>query len=306
MISRRKARIKALQALYMDQVYDQNYLSEDPQKLKDFYKKSLAQTVDQVYTVLWFMKRVNEYAAVDYDQQLNRLAEGKTADDKILKLTKLKFVEKCNSEEVFRKKVEKLHLQDEVEVALIRSLYKIYIESQLTQDFLSETKEAPTERELLSFLLTDILLSSEAFQDFMEEKYNLWYDDETEVANIILRMLEDGFEDVDLSLSVNSNIYDLGLTIIDAVLSKKGYFDELIQPKLKNWDPKRIAPLSIIALYMGIAEFLYQPTIPTVVTINEYIDITKQYGADSNKQFVNALLDKVKKQLSEEKLIVKD
>ncbi len=303
MISRRKARIKALQTLYMEQLYDQGHMVEDPSKLKDFYKKSLQQIVDELYTTLWYMQRIHDYAQEEYDIKSQKLSENTPTDESSLALTRLPFIQHIKENPYYQKRIQKIKPGDQDTPDLIRQLYRQYRNADITQAYLEGGEDAPTEADLLDYLLTQVMLPSAVFQDQIEERYNLWYDDETEVVHIIQRLLREGLDTSELS--INSNILDLGLTLIDSVVSNKSYFDELIQPKLQNWDPKRIAPLSIIALYMGIAEFLHLPTIPTTVTINEYIDITKQYGAESNKQFVNAVLDKVKVQLEEEKLLKK-
>jgi len=58
-------------------------------------------------------------------------------------------------------------------------------------------------------------------------------------------------------------------------------------------------------LQMGLCEFLYFETIPTKVTINEYIDLAKEYSTPQSGQFVNGLLDNIHKELMAEKKIVK-
>ena len=79
----------------------------------------------------------------------------------------------------------------------------------------------------------------------------------------------------------------------------------LIKPKLKNWDADRIASLDLIILQMGVCEFLFFETIPTKVTINEYIDLAKDYSTIQSGQFVNGLLDNIHKELSAENKITK-
>ena len=72
---------------------------------------------------------------------------------------------------------------------------------------------------------------------------------------------------------------------------------ELIEPKLKNWDKDRVALIDLLLLRMGVCELSYFPTIPTKVTINEYIDIAKQYSTPQSGQFVNGVLDNILKDL---------
>jgi N utilization substance protein B len=85
--------------------------------------------------------------------------------------------------------------------------------------------------------------------------------------------------------------------LLRSYFEKKDFVFKLIEPKLVNWDPDRIANLDMIILHLGICEFLYFPTIPVKVTINEYIDLAKSYSTPQSGQFVNGLLDNVRKDL---------
>ncbi|MGC4057016.1 MAG: transcription antitermination factor NusB [Chitinophagaceae bacterium] len=80
---------------------------------------------------------------------------------------------------------------------------------------------------------------------------------------------------------------------------------ELIRPKLINWEAERVAQIDLILLRLGICELLYFPTIPTKVTINEYIEIAKQYSTPQSGHFVNAVLDRLLKDFEQEKKIRK-
>src|SRR5690606_5091199 len=93
--------------------------------------------------------------------------------------------------------------------------------------------------------------------------------------------------------------------LLKTVIEKKTYCAELITPKLKNWDAERVALVDLLLLRMGVCEFLYFPTIPTKVTINEYIDIAKMYSTRQSGQFVNGVLDNILKDLEKEQKINK-
>jgi N utilization substance protein B len=85
--------------------------------------------------------------------------------------------------------------------------------------------------------------------------------------------------------------------LLEAVIDKDVYCLELIKPKLKNWDSERIALLDMILIKMGVCELLYFETIPTKVTINEYIDLAKEYSTEQSGHFVNGILDNIHKEL---------
>ena len=72
-------------------------------------------------------------------------------------------------------------------------------------------------------------------------------------------------------------------------------FTEEIDAKTPNWDTERIADLDMILIKMALTEFLYFPSIPTKVTINEYIEIAKDYSTTKSSYFINGVLDKLLK-----------
>ena len=90
---------------------------------------------------------------------------------------------------------------------------------------------------------------------------------------------------------------DFAKSLLETVLDKNDMLQEIIKPKLKNWDPERIAVLDMIMMKMGVSEFLFFETIPPKVTINEYIDLAKDYSTQQSGQFVNGILDNIHKEL---------
>ena len=92
---------------------------------------------------------------------------------------------------------------------------------------------------------------------------------------------------------------DFAKLLLTTAIDKKEYCAELIKPKLKNWDSDRIAVLDMVLMRMGVCELLYFETIPTKVTINEYIDLAKEYSTPQSGQFVNGILDSIHKEMME-------
>ena len=76
------------------------------------------------------------------------------------------------------------------------------------------------------------------------------------------------------------------------IIHEKEY-DELIKPKLQNWEMERVAFMDVLLMKMAISEFLNFPTVPTKVSMNEYIEISKDYSTPQSKVFINGILDKL-------------
>ena len=94
------------------------------------------------------------------------------------------------------------------------------------------------------------------------------------------------------------NTIDFGHELIERVVKNDEDIQPYITSRITKWEPGQIAVTDSIILKMGIAEFLYFPSIPHTVTINEYVEVAKQYSPPKSKQFVNGLLDSVSKDLS--------
>jgi N utilization substance protein B len=79
----------------------------------------------------------------------------------------------------------------------------------------------------------------------------------------------------------------------------------MIEALTDNWEMDRIAKMDLLLLKMGLSEFLYFPSIPTKVTINEYIEISKFYSTPKSNIFINGILDKMVMELKKNKRLVK-
>jgi N utilization substance protein B len=140
------------------------------------------------------------------------------------------------------------------------------------------------------------MLPNELFETHVEELFTNWDDDIEMISQIILsyigKPLSLNFQEI-----ISKDKWEFARDLLLAVQEKKEVLMDLIKPKLKNWDSERIATLDMILMQMGVSEFLYFETIPPKVTINEYIDLAKEYSTPQSGQFVNGILDNIHKEL---------
>jgi N utilization substance protein B len=148
-------------------------------------------------------------------------------------------------------------------------------------------------------LFSQVLLPNELFCQHLEELFTNWDDDAEMMEQLILNYIQKpGVYNTDELLSPEKWLFAKDL--LRTVGEKKDYCSTLIHPKLKNWDADRIAVLDMILMRMGLCELLYFETIPTKVTLNEYIDLAKAYSTPQSGQFVNGILDNIHKELVQE------
>lgn len=99
-------------------------------------------------------------------------------------------------------------------------------------------------------------------------------------------------EEVLADLSSQTDI-DFAKQLINKVILNSKYLDDKIQQKVANWEMDRIALIDRILLRLGIAELLYFPDIPPKVTINEIIEIAKDFSTSNSNKFINGILDAI-------------
>jgi transcription antitermination protein NusB len=131
------------------------------------------------------------------------------------------------------------------------------------------------------------------------------WEDDSELIIMLMQNFFRGSSRVDFTKLLSGEKKNYAHDLLLAVIDKDELCMELITPKLTNWDKDRVAMIDMMLLRMGVCEFLFFPTIPTKVTINEYIDVAKQYSTPQSGQFVNGVLDNILKDLTKDNKITK-
>jgi N utilization substance protein B len=180
---------------------------------------------------------------------------------------------------------------------MIRKIYLDLVSAELYQQYIRiEGREKNSEREIIKYIFTDLMLPNENFISFIEEHFSNW-DDDAEMMNQLMLNYFQKPGTYSLQTMVGEEKWQFARSLLTTTIDKKEYVSGLIKPKLKNWDPDRIAMLDMILMQMGVCELLYFETIPPKVTINEYIDIAKEYSTQQSGHFVNGILDNIHKEL---------
>ncbi|MCH5721411.1 transcription antitermination factor NusB [Niabella hibiscisoli] len=187
---------------------------------------------------------------------------------------------------------------------------KIYMQLTTSQQYLHyigiQQQSLQEDRKIFEYIFNDLMLNNEEFVAHIEEIFSNWDDDGEmivqSIASFIRKPQSTAFQQI-----ITADKEQFAVNLLKTVIDKEDYLLTLITPKLKNWDPERIALLDMVLMKLGVAELLYFETIPPKVTINEYIDLAKDYSTAQSGHFVNGILDNIHKELVEEgKLNKKD
>jgi N utilization substance protein B len=197
----------------------------------------------------------------------------------------------------FQQALGKAKPEQRLDKELVKKIYHHLVDTPQYKEYIrANEKNYQQEKEILEFILNDLMLTDELFISSIEENFINWDDD----ADIVVQSLKNFLQKIsaaNFTEVISPDKWDFAKNLLNTFLEKEKHLETFIIPKLKNWDPERIAALDMIIMKLGVAEFLYFETIPPKVTINEYIDIAKEYSTQQSGQFVNGILDNIHKEL---------
>jgi N utilization substance protein B len=163
------------------------------------------------------------------------------------------------------------------------------------------------DKQLLVDIITEYLSRNENLNSLFEEKYIHWADDTFVAYNSVIRNLEDfegAFRLLPLLKDEDDDIRFM-TDLFDRTIVHEKEYEELINRITRNWEIDRIASIDILLIKMAITEILYMPNIPVKATLNEYIEISKQYSSPASRIFINGVLDKTIRRLKADGKVVK-
>ncbi len=269
---------------------------EPPQAVK-LLEKNLDQSRQLFIYLIYFITQVARYAETDARQRSSRHLPSPEDLHVNIKIAGNELLLKILEDPSFLKAINELKPWQWESTDLVRKTYSQLAETALYKEYISiPQRNRKSERTILEFIFTDLMLPNEDFVSHIEEFFIHW-DDDSEMMNQLMMNFLQKPGTYNLQEMVSPEKRKFAHELLDAVMEKKNYAWNLIKPKLKNWDPDRIALLDMILMQMGVCEFLYFETIPTKVTINEYIDLAKEYSTPQSGQFVNGILDNIHKDL---------
>jgi N utilization substance protein B len=164
--------------------------------------------------------------------------------------------------------------------------------------------------EFCVWLFKKFVIESDLFLSAIEEKNIFWIDGFQFAASMVLRGLKTipGKENAFIPDYIYKDEEDdrqfVNLLLHNTIKNDE-WFTQIIDDKTKNWDVERIALMDVILLKMALCEVLYLPTVPVKVSINEYLDISKDFSTPKSNQFINGIIDKLVIDLRNENKIVK-
>lgn len=191
----------------------------------------------------------------------------------------------------------------------VKIIYDELVKSQIYIDYLDTVESSyNVDRSFVINFFRDIIAPNEKLAEYFEDTNLSWVDDIPFVNTWIVRSLNKqsaGKEFILGSLYKNQDDKDFVSELFKKVMLNHHKYEQDIMASTPNWESDRIADIDMILIKMGICEFLEFPSIPVRVSINEYIEIAKDYSTQKSSYFINGVLDKLSKEYIQNKRLVK-
>lgn len=306
MLNRRQLRIKAMEIIY-------SYNNSNDKQVENqlaLFKNSTESFYHLYVLMISFFVEFKDHC----DESLLK-SKRKFLNDKsfyfFLNVSKNTFLNKIISNSILNEKIKFYNVRYWSEYpdhlkSLVKKIKKKGIfsnEKELNLDFESERKQIVS-------IFKKVIATDQKLYDYVEESYLSWANDFALVNSLILsnlKMIKKHSKSI-LFKSIYKNKMDsnFGTKLIEQNIENDEFIKSEIINVIDNWDVERIAKIDMVLLKMCFSEFIYFKDIPVKVSINEYIDIAKDFSSSKSNVFLNGILDKLAKKFQQTGLINKN
>ena len=308
MLNRRHLRVKVLQSLYA-------YHQSEKKDIKQ-HEKGLIQSVEKVHEMyIWMlslMSEVAQYADVDATTLANKFLPTEEDLKPNLKILGNTFITSLNKNKEYLAAVKKYKVSWSFDPELTKSLFATLKAAPEYKEYLGKTDDTVhSDKDIMKFIFKRVILKSLLAEQFFEDKFIYWPVDKDVLQAMIAKTFKNfAYEEPEKNklaeVVVNWQEDEEFITrLFQYSIRYDEDFQVMISNKTQNWEPERIAMMDTLLMKMALAEFMYFPSIPVKVTINEYLEISKEFSTPKSNSFINGILDKILAELKSEGKIKK-
>lgn len=300
MLTRRHIRVKVMQSLY---AYSQS--ENDNLNLEEkFLLKSMDEMYDLYLLMLDLFVEIKDHVEDYLEKSQQKHLPSEEDVDPNRKFVNNELIALLENNEALRaaldtRKLNNWKNDDEYVEILWAEIRKSEIFSKYMSTRTSTFKE---DKDFVIAIFREIIAPNEKLYDYLEDRKITWIDDLPLVNTAIVKMLQKaspGKEQALTRLFKSADDKEYAIQLFRKTLLNDESLAAEMEGKTPNWDKERIADLDTILIKMAICEFLKFPSIPVKVTINEYLEIAKEYSTPKSSIFINGILDKLSKEYRE-------
>ena len=307
MLNRRHIRTKVMQVIYaLKRSEDVNLASEE---------KFLNSSMDSMYSLYLVMLSllIKVHDKAKDQQEKSQQKHLLTTEDlnPNMKFIKNALLVQMSDSQSLKNAFERYKIQNwELDNEYVEVIFRSILESDIYASYMNSKFSFNNDKQCVVDLFKEVIAPNEKLYDYLEDRNLTWLDDLPVVNTALVKLLNKAKENSSddyftPQLFKDDEDKEFGVELLrNTVLNIESYSEE-ISLKTQNWDKDRIADIDFVLLQMAICEFHEFPSIPTKVSINEYIEIAKEYSTPKSNVFINGVLDKIVKEYDENKTLNK-
>lgn len=306
-INRRQLRIKVLQQLY---AFEQT----EEASLKVF-EKNLDHSVDKMYDLYYFylllLIEIRNLAEQKILDAKNKYVPSDKDLNPSLRFVNNRLLKSLAENPILMSRIQERSISWSGEMDLVKSLFNKIRKEEIYLNYLeSDDDSVDADVQFVVDLFKKHIVNDEVVYAYFEDQSIFWIDDIDLVASMILKSFKRSRDEMgqvkilDL-FKEEKEERDFYQKLFHNSVMKRDEVDAIIREHTNNWDIERIALMDILIMRLAVTEAMTFKSIPIKVSLNEYIELAKQYSTNKSNSFVNGILDKSFEELKEKGLIKK-
>ena len=302
MLTRRHIRAKVMQSVYAFVQSGRDNITVEQNNML----RSIDNIFDLYLLLLDLVVEVVDWDKTMIDKKKNRLSNR----DKVPAVDELlannMFVAKLANNTVLQQYLDDKKLGWKNNDEYLQLLLKEIKDSQLYTKYVArENHTFKSDKNFIIDVFKEIMATNEKLHDFFESENLSWIGDISVANSMAVKSLTLIFEDSEddqhlMKLYKDDEDKQFAIDLFAKTVSNSGKFSELVSEKTPGWDADRIAQLDLIMMQMAVCEFTKFSSIPAKVTINEYLELSKDFSTPKSKVFINGVLDKLWRDLEKD------
>ncbi len=263
--------------------------------------KSIDEVYEMYIKMLSLIVEVTEYAEIDAVERVNKHLPTKEDLNPNKKLFYNRFANLLKQNPEYIAEVKKYKVNWFVDSDMLKSVFNKLKEAKEYEAYLADDTAETLEssKEIIKFIFRKVLLKSQSVLQDFEDKFINWAIDREVMQSMVAKTLKNFVEEDPLKnklIPISADWAQDSIFVKDLfshTLKNDDKYQELIAERTKNWESDRIALMDTVLMKMAICEMIHFPSIPVKVTINEYLELSKDYSTPKSNLFINGILDKV-------------
>lgn len=306
MLSRRLLRVKVMQMVYAhNQQSDASYESIDKE-----LQHSISKSHELYYYMLLLPIAMKRHALKRIENGKNKIRPTQEELNPNMKFVQNSFIQQLENNKMLNDFVDATgYAWEKEDDDLLKIIFNTMTASDMYKEYMeSSVNTYEEDQKFILKFFTKELPKIDLMYEALELKNIYWNDDVDFAISIAIKTFKlfDGKNGVDVELLPtykDSDDKEFVTTLLRKTMATYKSTFELIKKFSKNWDPERVAQMDVIIIVMAAAEMMSFKEIPIRVTLNEYIEISKYYSTEKSNIYINGILEKIVRQLVEEKKI---